>query len=71
MKKAAPVLVRLGAHVPGESGVEAGIVAVGSWRLPLLELRLQPNVGPQEEFLLVVVGLCVFQALTLLRLSRF
>lgn len=36
----------VGAYVPGESRVEARIVAVGFRRLLLLELRLQPDVGP-------------------------
>jgi hypothetical protein len=70
MKKAASVLVRLDAHVPREGRVEAGIVAVGFRRLFVLELRLQPDIGPQEEFVLVVIGLRVFRVLRLLPACR-
>lgn len=52
MKKRAPVLVRLGTLVPREDRVQTRIVAVGLRLLLLLELRLQPDVRPQEELFL-------------------
>jgi len=45
----------VGVDIPRQRRVEAWIIAVRLRRRPRLELRLQPDVGPQEEPLVLVL----------------